>query len=260
MARLKLRDRFFTPPVARAMTSPAGILLAGAGVAAGILVGLPVAGAAALGAAAWAARVAVAVPRNPRPERIDPFALQDPWRQFVREALQSRNQFARAVRQARGGPLRDRLAEIGERLSTGVEESWRIARAGQALTDARRSIDVAQAGAQLVELHDTRNRSRQADRTLDETIQALEAQIDTARRMDEVIEQTRARLRLLDARLDEAVTRAIELSARAERVDELGGLGQDVDSLVNELEALRLGLAETDEAGGGQGLAAPGSA
>jgi hypothetical protein len=260
MARLRLRDRFFTPPVAEAMTSPTGILLAGAGVAAGILAGLPAAGAAALGVAAWAVRVAVAVPRNPRSERIDPFALQDPWRQFVREALQARARFSDAVRQARGGPLRDRLAEISERLSTGVEESWRIARAGQALSDARRRIDVSQAIAQLTELTRNRPTPPRNDPTLERTIEALEAQIETARRMDAVIEDTRARLRLIDARLDESVSRAIELSVRAERADELGGLGEDVDSLVTELEALRQGLAETDGAAEGRGLAAPGSA
>ena len=57
MPRRSFRDRFFTPPVARAITSPSGILLAGATVSAGILVGLPLAGVLAVGAAAFAARV-----------------------------------------------------------------------------------------------------------------------------------------------------------------------------------------------------------
>ena len=64
MSRRSFRDRFFTPPVARAITSPSGILLAGAGASAAILAGLPIAAIAGLGAAAWAARVAVAVPRD----------------------------------------------------------------------------------------------------------------------------------------------------------------------------------------------------
>src|SRR6185503_11886082 len=43
VTRRSFRDRFLTPPVARAITSPTGILLAGAGASAAILVGLPLA-------------------------------------------------------------------------------------------------------------------------------------------------------------------------------------------------------------------------
>src|SRR6187455_661762 len=100
MARLSFRDRFFTPPVANAMVSPSGILLAGGGVAVGIVAGLPILAAAAVGGAAWVARVAFSIPRNPRSDRIDPFALQDPWRSFVRDAQQSATRFSSAVRQA----------------------------------------------------------------------------------------------------------------------------------------------------------------
>ena len=42
MARLSLRDRFFTPQVARALTSPSGILSLGAGAAVGIVATAPV--------------------------------------------------------------------------------------------------------------------------------------------------------------------------------------------------------------------------
>jgi hypothetical protein len=78
------------------------------------------------------------------------------------------------------------------------------------------------------------------------TVDALEAQLGTAQRMDGVIVDTRDRLRLLDARLDEAVTRAIELSVRGQRTEELGSLSDDVDSLVGEMESLRQALDETD--------------
>jgi hypothetical protein len=75
MAR-SLRDRFFTPPVARAMTSPLGIVLAGAGAAVGVATGMGVVGAIGLGALAWGGRVAAAIPRGEKHStRIDPFAL-----------------------------------------------------------------------------------------------------------------------------------------------------------------------------------------
>jgi hypothetical protein len=229
------------------MTSPGGIVLAGAGAAVGIVAGLPIAAAAAVGAAAWAARVAFAVPRNPREEHIDPFTLQDPWRRFVSEALDARRQFDEAVRQADAGPLRDRLAEIADRVATGVQESWRIARAGQALSDARSHIDAADVTRQLAELGVPRGAELPEGSPVAGTVEALEAQLGTAQRMDTVITETRDRLRLLDARLDEAVTRAIELSVRAQRAEDLGALSRDVDSLVGEMEALRQALDETDE-------------
>src|SRR6516162_8211002 len=103
MPRRSFRDRFFTPPVARAITSPSGILLAGATVSAGILVGLPLAGVVAVGAGTFAARIAVAIPRDKNRERIDPFTLQDPWRRFVQEALDAQRRFNSAVHDARSG-------------------------------------------------------------------------------------------------------------------------------------------------------------
>ena len=51
--------------------------------------------------------------------------------------------------------------------------------------------------------------------------------------------------------MDEMVARAIELSVDASQVDELGGLGSDVDHLVDEMEALRLAMDETDRMGDG---------
>lgn len=244
MTKRSLRDRFFTPPVARAITSPAGILLAGAGASAAILVGAPIAAIFAAGAAAWAARVAVAVPRNNTDGRtIDPFALQDPWRSFVRSAQQAQGKFDEAVRGAKRGPMRDRLTEIGNRLGDAVLECWRIARQGQALTDARKQLDTGDAERELAGLDRT-------SPSYDKTAEALQAQLASAQRLETTITDARDRLRLLDARMDEAVARAIELSVRGGDV-ELGGLGNDVDGLVGDMEALRQGLEEADRAAPG---------
>ena len=73
---------------------------------------------------------------------------------------------------------------------------------------------------------------------------ALRAQLASAERMDQTIAETRDSLRLLDARLGEAVARAVELSVEAGDIAELSGLGDDVDNLVGEMEALRQGLEE----------------
>jgi hypothetical protein len=63
--------------------------------------------------------------------------------------------------------------------------------------------------------------------------------------MDRLLVDTVDRLRLLDARMDETVTRAIELAVQADSPDDLGGLGADVEGLVLDMEALRQALDET---------------
>jgi hypothetical protein len=251
MAKRSFRDRFFTPPVARAMMSPSGILLAGAGASVAILAGLGPVGALVLAGLAWAGRVGVAIPRDARGEKIDPFALAEPWRKFVQAALQAQARFDQAVRNSEAGPLRERLAEIGERIGDGVRESWRIARQGQLLADASGQIDVADVQRQLLEVEANRGESWAAGSSLERTAQALEAQLASAERLNRVVADAQDRLRLLDARLDEAVARAIELSVQAGDADALGGLGHDVDSLVEEMEALRQAMDETDQAASG---------
>ena len=238
MARRSFRDRFFTPPVARAMTSPLGIVLAGVGAAAGILTGGGIFAAIGLGVAAWAGRIAAAVPRDPRPDRIDPFTLGEPWRRAVQDALQAQARFEEAVSETRKGPLRERMEEIAGRIDTGVDEAWRVARQGQALVEARRRIDTKDAVRELAEVEGRQGAA------YERTAESLRAQLASAQRLEATIDDARARLRLTNARLDEAVARAAELSVAAHDVEQLQGLGDDVDALVTDLEALRLGLEE----------------
>jgi len=244
MVRLSARDRVLSPSVARALTSPGGILLAGVGVSVGIVAGLPVIAAAGIGALAWVARVAVAVPRREHGPRIEPGRLRAPWQGFVRDALQAQRQFSTARGRARSGPLRERLDTIDERLRAGVAECWQVAQAGNDLTEARNQIDVPDITRQRRGIDVAA--AAVAGSSAAGTVEALDAQLAAAARMDRVISDTGDRLRLLNARLDEAVTRAIELSVRGDGVEELQGLGDTVDTVVDDLESLRQGLDELD--------------
>jgi hypothetical protein len=261
MAGTSLRDRFFTRQVARAITSPVGILLGGGVAAATIVAGVPLLAALPLGVAVWAGKVALSIPRGRRGERIDPFTLKEPWRRYVQEALQARNRFDEAVGRTRPGPLRDHLADIAERMRTGVEESWLIAKRGQVLVDARRGIDLADVDRQLAEVADAQGAGPDAttpDPSLARVAQSLEAQRATAERLDRVIGQAHSELRMLDARLDEAVARTLELSAHSAADATVEGLGSDVDALVTEMESLRQALEETSRTAH-HGLAAGGA-
>jgi hypothetical protein len=255
MAALSFRDRVLTRRGARAIMSPVGVL-GGLVVAVGLAVaGLPVWVAALAGAGVWAANLVRLLPRGRRAERIDPFTLQEPWRRLVQGALQARSRFDEAIRRAPSGPLRDHLADVGARLQTAVDECWQVAKRGQALVRARRGIDVAAVDRELADLNAGGSTD---DPAVAPVYQALVAQRATAERLRGVIEQTERELRVLDARLDETVARALELSAQAS-VEASGGAGvagldSDVDGVVTEMEALRQALDEAATAARGGAL------
>jgi hypothetical protein len=230
-----LRNRFLTPKVARSLTDAPAIGAVGVGAAAAILVGLGPIGAVVGGAAFLAGRVAVAIPKKANPKRgIDPYRLGDPWRRLVRDAMAAERQFDTTVKGARDGPLRDELHAIGSRIDESLLQCWQIAQGGNALSQARARIDVYGAQRDLAEVQ----ASEQNDTTA-HTIEALQAQLATAARMDTTITETRDKLRLLNARLDEAVSRSIELSATSAGSDQLQLVGDDVASIVGEMESLR---------------------
>jgi hypothetical protein len=248
----RLPDRFLNARTARAITAPQAIVLGGLGTAVAIVAGAPIAAAAAVGALAWGARVALGLPRRAHGDRIDPFTLKTQWRKPVHEALQAQRRFDDAVRKADAGPLRERLSEIGQRIDTGVRACWRVAQRGEAIEDGLKTLDVEGTKRELVDV-ERDLRSAGADSRLQQTRESLRAQLHTAQRMIDAVQDARNQLRLLDARLDEAVTRAVELSLRSAPDADVSGLGSDVESLVTDMEALRSALEDVerpDAAGG----------
>jgi len=240
----KLPEQWKTKKTADALMAPSAIVLYGVGAAAAVVAGLPLLAVLGIGSLAWLARVATLMPRRKRQGGIDPMSISDPWRGFVREALDAQRRYRKAVSSANVGPLRDRLVEIGERIDAGVQECWRVARRGDALVDAIGNLDPAAARRELDAAKQAEKLNPGPDQTA--TVAALQAQADSADRLIKVAAGAQDKLRLLDARLDEAVARAVELSIRAEDVGELGGLGGDVEDLVSDLETLRVSLDEAD--------------
>ena len=226
------------------------ILFAGAGAALGILVGGGLIGAVTLAVVAWLGAVAVPVARRHRarvgPGSVDPFSLREPWRRAVQEALAAQNRFRQATAGVAAGPLQDRLTAIGAQLERGVAEAGRVARRGQTLEDVRRQIDTAAILAELQRVEAIAQVSPTDDSNLARTAEALRAQLATAERIDGVLNESRDRLGLLDARLDEAVARSLELSVRTDDPAQLGGVTTTVDEVLEEMEALRLALDEAD--------------
>jgi hypothetical protein len=272
----RLPEHLKNRKTAEAVTAPSAVLLAGAGTAAGVLIGAGLPLAVLIGAVAYGVRVGFGLPRKPRPERINLSGLTQPWRAYVKDAMEAQRRYARAVSTAQPGPLHDRLHEIGARLDAGVRECYRIGRRGAALDSGLAGLQTGVAWSDLMHGLDAfrvpaelRERVQQGESIRDhpalaeelrkvgvdeqglDKLEALQAQVLSAQRLSAVAQDARSRLELLNARLDEAVARAVELSLRAEDATALRGLGGDVDDLVGEMESLRTALDEAGQAGRG---------
>ena len=236
---LSFRDRFFTPKVAKAIVSPGAIVSTAAGASVGILTGEPLA-AIGLGLAGFVGWVAAAIPRKPRRDRIDPFALSEPWRRLTTETVSARDRFRATVQRTSEGPIRDRMESLVPQIDESVHEAWETARAGHALSDAYKRLDPGAAAREI-----ERVRAASPSDARDRTLASLERQLDSARRMNETIETTEAQLRLLNERLDESVAQCIELSVGAYRADGFDQVSGSLGRINDELEALRGAVAET---------------
>jgi len=237
----RIPSQYRTPATARAITLPSAILLGGAGASVAILAGAPIAAAAVVGAACWVGRVALAIPRQRRPERINPDAVREPWRSFVRKAVAARDRFDRAVADTDPGPLRDRLAEMAAQVAVGARESWKIAKRADALDAAVAELDASGVRSQLDRCQAELARTP-GSAELDAEAAALRNQLASAERLSTVVRDASERLRRVDAQLDEAVARALELSLRAGDAGDLDPIGTTVDGVVGELESLRQAL------------------
>ena len=171
-------------------------------------------------------------PSATNPATPQPHALSEPWRGYAQSAQDAKRRFDQIVASVAAGPLRQRLATLSARLDDGVDESWRIAKRGHEIVAALGQIDTAGAAAELAELEAAGDAASAPQAA---TIESLRAQLAAAERLSTLATQSRDRLRLLDARFDELIARAVEVSVGS---GDSEVLGHDVDQLVTELESL----------------------
>jgi hypothetical protein len=253
------------PSVVRAAVSPSAIILAAAGVGIGLAAGSVIL-AVILGAGAWLGRMAYAVFRSRRRRRlplvtIDPYAVPEPWRHYVRQALGARQRFDHTVAPWPPGPLHDRLMLLQPRIGQATEEVWAVAQRGAALTGTVRGVptgvaqpSMVQLSAELRRVQAERQRTDAPDRqaALGRSEEAIAAQLRAARRSEAAQAEVLDQLRLLTARLDEAVTQVAQLGldplVGEGAVDQVAG---SVDALGEEITALHQGLRAAEAASSG---------
>jgi hypothetical protein len=239
----------------KAAISPSAIVLAGVGVGGGLIIGLPAVAAVVVGAGFWGIRVAVGAAlaasrrrKALRPEPIDPFAVPEPWRQYVRQSLTAQTKFNQTVAQSQPGPFQDRLREVAQRIDDGVHECWRVAQMGAGLDASLSGLDREGTSRELRRTQEERRQLPAGSPSaagLDQTEAALAARLQSTVRIEAARQRAADRLRVLTAQLNEAVASAVELSLDAGDPNEATALAGHVDTVVGDIEALRQAMEET---------------
>lgn len=171
--------------------------------------------------------------------RVDPFAVGEPWRQHMAAAQSAQRRFTKIVLTFDDGPLRASMAKIGREVDLAVAECWEIAKRGDQLDATIRDL-----GATALQTR--------FDRATDDGQRAsLQSQLDSVGRIRSAREQTDARLRSLHTRLGELVSQAAEVQTG---VDHTSELGDAVDDVVAQLQALSAAVDEVNTTGRSRGF------
>ncbi|MBA2281096.1 MAG: hypothetical protein H0W25_07655 [Acidimicrobiia bacterium] len=161
---------------------------------------------------------------------VDPAAAPARFVAVVVDAVEARRRWAAVVAGLREGPVRERLAVLGEQVDQGVLAVWEtVQRAGEVERVAA-GLDADKVTAD----YKAAKRDPAADPAL---VVALQARFASVQRLLNAVDEVDDRLRLLDARLGAAVARGAEVALVAGAgTDELG---RELDEVVSELGALR---------------------
>lgn len=238
---MTLRDRFYTPATAKAILSWRILLGLGVGVVVGV-VGAPIWLAVVAGVATYAVSVALAMPRGGGGPRIDAFALGEPWRHYVHNARLAAGRMRAAVDATPAGPLRKRLTAIADQIDSGLAETWEIARRGDAIDDVVRGLDPTTLRSKLD--HAQRRAAADPSPAHDAAVTSIQAQLDSAERLQHQSAETASKLGLAQTRFDELVARAAEVRIGSVDTDEYE---RDIDDLVVQLRSLHMAVEETRE-------------
>jgi hypothetical protein len=171
--------------------------------------------------------------------RVDAFAVGEPWRQHVAAAQSAQRRFGIIVATLSDGPLRARMAEIGRQVARGVDECWQIAKRGDQLDDTIRQLDGASLQSRFDRATDVAQRA------------SLRSQLDSVDRVRAARNETDERLMGLRTRLGELVSQAAEVSTG---IDHTAELGSGVDDVVTQLQALNQAVDEVNNTGRSKGF------
>ncbi|MCB0975615.1 MAG: hypothetical protein KDB86_13840 [Actinobacteria bacterium] len=226
-------------------TRPAPLIAGGVVAATTLATGVPI---AVCIIAALVANLAVAFLVRPSTEvekkRVNPATLRQPWRNIVDQALDASRRYDETVQATAPGPLRDSLKSLTARVDDSVEEIFEVSKRGERLESALARMPDAHTLGQRLDnasqhLATSTQPGQEPTSSAVARVEAVESQISARQRMEDLLGRTVDELGLRKARLDETVVRTIELSAGSPSDAEVRALGEQVDGIVADLEALR---------------------
>jgi hypothetical protein len=251
------------PALVRAAVSPTAIASAAVGAGIGLLA-QSIPWAIALAVVGWTIRmiVALVVQRRreraaiPHPAQLDPWSVPEPWRALVQQASATQTRFDQVAGDWPDGPMRDRVlslrptfykefAAVGAIAAHGAAVSgWTGASAtlGGGPTAQSLAQELERTQAQRMSLGD---RAQSRVEELSRREEAIAAQLRAVHAALQASDSVHDRLRVVVARLDEAVTHLLTLSIEAGDGGGLDQVSTVLTSLDDELQALQAGVAET---------------
>jgi hypothetical protein len=153
----------------------------------------------------------------------------------VAAALDARRRYGEIVASTKPGPVRDQLTALSARVDEGVAAVWStVTRAGE----VERTLAALDPDRVTWEYKDAKRNG--AD---EELVAVLHQRFTSVQRLLNSLDDTDARLRLLDARLGAAVARAAEVSVSASG-DGTAAVAAELDGVVTGLTTLRAALDE----------------
>ncbi|HVA74681.1 MAG TPA: hypothetical protein VNF71_08965 [Acidimicrobiales bacterium] len=184
--------------------------------------------------------------------QIDPWALPEPWRGLVRDAVNAGRRFEVATASLPAGPIRDRVAAMEPAVAKQVRAVWDSARRGAVLSGGyppgTRREPASSLSERMQALQDERvslgsgTAGRRAE--LDRAEDALASQLREVKRADAAAAWLQDGLRSSIARLEAAVTSLAELASQPAGGGDVDTLGTSIESVTDELSALQAGLSE----------------
>ena len=190
--------------------------------------------------------------RRGRSNPIDPWALPEPWRGLVRDAVNAGRRFEVATAALAEGPLREHVTALEPAVAQQVRSVWESAQRGAALTGGfppgSRPQSVSGLSERLRSLQEERaalgpaSGNRLAE--LDRAEATAASQLREAKRAQSVAVWLEDGLRSAITRLEAAVTSLAELGADASDVRPGTELGLSLDTVGEDLSALQAGLLE----------------
>jgi len=183
---------------------------------------------------------------------IDPWALPEPWRDLVRDAVNAGRRFEVATAALPEGPLRDHVTTLEPAVAQQVRSVWESAQRGAALTGGfppgSRPQSVSSLSERLRSLQEERaslgggSHDRLAE--FDRAEATAASQLREAKRAQSIAVWLEDGLRSAITRLEAAVTSLAELGTGLTDSPAGTELGLSLDTVGEELSALQAGLRE----------------